>query len=46
MKMTQKERDQGTSGKLILFVVLGVFPVIFLLMVFLFGPMLGLRFGA
>jgi hypothetical protein len=44
--MTQRERDQGTSGKIILFVVLGVFPVIFMLMVFLLGPMLGLRFGA
>jgi hypothetical protein len=45
-RMTQRERDQGTSGKIILFVVLGVFPVLFLLMVFLLGPMLGLRFGA
>jgi len=34
------------SGKIILFVVLGVFPVIFMLIVFIFGPMLGLRFGA
>jgi hypothetical protein len=45
-RMTQRERDKGTSGKIILFVVLGVFPVIFLLLVFLLGPMLGLRFGA
>lgn len=44
--MTRNERDQGTSGELILFIVLGVFPAIFLLMVFLLGPMLGLRFGA
>jgi len=34
------------SGKIILFVVLGVFPVIFMLIVLIFGPMLGLRFGA
>jgi len=44
--MTESQRDEGTSGKIILFVVLGVFPAIFLLLVFLFGPMLGLKFGA
>jgi len=44
--MTRRERDEGTSGKIILFIVLGVFPAIFMLIVLLFGPMLGLRFGA
>lgn len=43
--MTRRERD-GTSGKIILFIVLGVFPAIFMLIVLLFGPMLGLQFGA
>jgi len=44
--MTQQDHEEGTSGKVILFIVLGVFPVIFMLIVLLFGPMLGLRFGA
>jgi hypothetical protein len=44
--MARREREEGTSGKVILFIVLGVFPAIFMLIVFLFGPMLGLRFGA
>ena len=46
LRMTKRERNEGTSGKIILFVVLGVFPAIFLLLVFLLGPMLGLRLGA
>jgi hypothetical protein len=44
--MARREKEEGTSGKIILFVVLGVFPAIFMLIVLLFGPMLGLRFGA
>jgi hypothetical protein len=44
--MTQQDHEEGTSGKVILFIVLGVFPAIFMLIVLLFGPMLGLRFGA
>jgi hypothetical protein len=44
--MARREEEEGTSGKIILFVVLGVFPAIFMLIVLLFGPMLGLRFGA
>jgi hypothetical protein len=44
--MTQREREEGASGKIILFIVLGVFPAIFMLIVLLLGPMLGLRFGA
>lgn len=43
--MARRERKEGTSGKIILFIVLGVFPAIFMLIVVLFGPMLGLRFG-
>ncbi|HEV2119184.1 MAG TPA: hypothetical protein VGS11_03610 [Candidatus Bathyarchaeia archaeon] len=38
--------EEGTSGKVILFLVLGVFPAIFMLIVLVLGPMLGLRFGA
>ncbi len=44
--MARREREEGASGKIILFIVLGVFPAIFMLIVLLFGPMLGLRFGA
>ena len=44
--MSLRERQEGVSGKIILFIVLGVFPAIFMLIVLLFGPMLGLRFGA
>jgi hypothetical protein len=44
--MSQREQDEGASGKIILFVVFGVFPVLFMLLVFFFGPMLGLQFGA
>ena len=44
--MARREREEGTSGKIILLLVLGVFPAIFMLIVLLFGPMLGLRFGA
>jgi len=44
--MSRRERQEGVSGKIILFIVLGVFPAIFMLIVLLFGPMLGLRFGA
>ncbi len=44
--MVRREREEGASGKIILFIVLGVFPAIFMLIVLLFGPMLGLRFGA
>jgi hypothetical protein len=44
--MTQRDHEEGTSGKVILLIVLGVFPAIFMLIVLLFGPMLGLRFGA
>jgi len=44
--MSGREHQEGVSGKIILFIVLGVFPVIFMLIVLIFGPMLGLRFGA
>jgi len=44
--MAPGEHQDGVSGKIILFIVLGVFPAIFMLIVLLFGPMLGLRFGA
>jgi len=44
--MTKRERDDGASGKIILFLVFGIFPLVFMLLVFVFGPMLGLRFGA
>jgi hypothetical protein len=44
--MTNYEKDDGASGKIILFFVFGVFPLVFMLLVFVFGPMLGLRFGA
>lgn len=43
--MTKPEEDNGTSGKVVLFLVFGVFPLVFMLIVFVFGPMLGLRFG-
>ncbi len=46
LAMAQREHQDGVSGKIILFIVLGVFPAIFMLIVLLFGPMLGLRFGA
>jgi hypothetical protein len=44
--MTKREKDDGASGKVILFLVFGVFPLVFMLLVFFFGPILGLRFGA
>ena len=44
--MARRDREEGASGKIILFIVLGVFPAIFMLIVLLLGPMLGLRFGA
>lgn len=44
--MTHRVHEEGTSGKVILFLVLGVFPAIFMLIVLVLGPMLGLRFGA
>lgn len=44
--MVKREHQDGVSGKIILLIVLGVFPAIFMLIVLLFGPMLGLRFGA
>jgi len=44
--MARREREEGASGKIILFIVLGIFPAIFMLIVLLLGPMLGLRFGA
>jgi hypothetical protein len=44
--MSRREHQEGVSGKIILFIVLGVFPAIFILIVLIFGPMLGLRFGA
>jgi hypothetical protein len=43
--MSRREQQEGVSGKIILFIVLGVFPAIFMLIVLIFGPMLGLRFG-
>ena len=46
MAMTKREKDDGASGKVILFLVFGVFPFVFMLLVFFFGPILGLRFGA
>jgi hypothetical protein len=46
LAMTKPEKDDGASGKVILFLVVGVFPLVFMLLVFVFGPMLGLRFGA
>lgn len=44
--MSSRKQNEGTSGKIILLLVLGVFPAIFMLIVLLLGPMLGLRFGA
>jgi hypothetical protein len=44
--MSQRNHEEGASGKMILLIVLGVFPAIFMLIVLLLGPMLGLRFGA
>jgi hypothetical protein len=44
--MTKRETEGGASGKVILFLVFGVFPLLFMLLVFVFGPLLGLSFGA
>jgi len=43
--MTKREYDEGASGKVILFLVLGVFPLVFMLLVFVFGLCSDYDFG-